>query len=84
MGIQYRHPFNEGWFIPNDGEWGNTASWRSYPPHAGVDYNVVGGSSGKTIRAIAAMRAHDYSLDRETTRAVLRAAAVTEQGEKGV
>lgn len=48
----YRHPFDESWFIPANGEWGNTASWRAYPPHAGVDYNISGGSNGKTIRAI--------------------------------
>lgn len=48
----YRHPFNESWWIPQDGEWGNRASWRSFPPHAGVDYNVAGGTAGKTVRAI--------------------------------
>lgn len=51
--LPYKHPFTEQWFVPNEGEWGNRASWRSYPPHAGVDYNIVGGSAGKTIRAIA-------------------------------
>jgi hypothetical protein len=53
MGLEYRHPIAEPWYIGQDCEWGNRASWRSYPPHAGVDYNVSGGSSGKTIRAIA-------------------------------
>lgn len=53
MSLAYRHPFDEQWFIPPNGEWGNRASWREYPPHAGVDYNIVGGSSGTTIRAIA-------------------------------
>lgn len=54
MSLAYRHPFTERWFVLKDGEWGNRAEWRSFPPHAGVDYNVEGGSSGKTIRAIAA------------------------------
>ncbi|MFF1540511.1 M23 family metallopeptidase [Microbacterium sp. NPDC058269] len=53
MSLAYRHPFTESWFVPAEGEWGNRASWRSYPPHAGVDYNISGGSAGKTIRAIA-------------------------------
>lgn len=53
MSLVYRHPFNEDWYVLPDGEWGNRASWRDYPPHAGVDYNVAGGSFGKTIRAIA-------------------------------
>lgn len=50
--VGYRHPFDEEWWVPENGEWGNNVN-RKFPPHAGVDYNVAGGSAGKTIRCVA-------------------------------